>query len=110
KFGTSHTEYLLVEPNPALGPILRRNLAHAGLAGRSRVLAGLLGAKSGRSTLWVHPRNYLASSLTPMAGARAHEVPFIDLRAAVGASRIDLLKIDIEGGEYPFVRENADVM
>jgi FkbM family methyltransferase len=110
KFGISDTRYILVEPNPALLPILRRNLADAGLAARCRVLTGLLGLKTGNSTLWVHPKNYLASSLTPMAGARPYEVPFIDLKKSIDAPAVDVLKIDIEGGEYPFVRENADVL
>jgi len=110
KFGRSDAHYVLVEPNPALLPILRRNLEAAGLAGRSRVLGGLLGQKSGSSTLWVQPKNYLASSLIPLAGAQRHEVPFIDLKDSIGTSTIDVLKVDIEGSEYPFVRDNADVL
>jgi hypothetical protein len=37
-------------------------------------------------------------------------VPFIDLKKSIDAPAVDVLKIDIEGGEYPFVRENADVL
>ena len=110
KFGRSDARYVLVEPNPALLPILRRNLQAAGLAGRSRVLVGLLGQKSGSSTLWVHRKNYLASSLMPLPGAQRHQVPFIDLRASIDAALIDVLKVDIEGSEYSFVRDNADLL
>lgn len=109
RFGRSDTRYILVEPNPALRPILERNLRDAGLASRSRVVAGLLGAKAGRSTLWVHPKNYLASSLSPLQGAIPHEVPFVDLRTELPEPHVDILKVDIEGGEYAFVRENPDV-
>ena len=110
KFGRSDAQYVLIEPNPGLLPILSRNLEATGLAGRSRVLTGLLGQKSGSSTLCVHPKNYLASSMLPLAGAQRHELPFIDLKAAIGTSMIDILKVDIEGSEYSFVRDNADVL
>ena len=110
RFGSAETRYVLVEPNPALRPILERNLHNAGLTGRARILNGLLGPKSGSSTLWIHPKNFLASSMTQFAGARPHVVPFIDLAKHLRGECIDVMKVDIEGGEYPFVRENADVL
>ncbi len=110
KFGQLPTAYLLVEPNPALAPILYRNLQRAGLRDRATLLPGLLGPKSGTATLWVHPKNYLASGLSPLPGAKPHSVRFIDLLPHLGDRAIDLLKIDIEGGEYDFVRENPDVL
>jgi FkbM family methyltransferase len=109
KFGRSDTRYLLVEPNPASRPILERNLRDAGVAGRHHVLTALLGSKSGSGTLWVHPKNYLASSLARLEGARPHTVPFVDLAAHLPET-VDLLKMDIEGGEYAFARENPDVL
>jgi len=110
RFGRSETQFVLVEPNPALRPILERNLEEAGLTGRTRILTGLLGPKTGTSTLWIHPKNFLASSMTQFDGAKPHVVPFIDLAESLGGAPIDVMKVDIEGGEYPFVRENADVL
>ncbi|MEJ0036287.1 MAG: FkbM family methyltransferase [Gammaproteobacteria bacterium] len=110
RFGRSETQYVLVEPNPALRPILERNLRNAGLVDRASIISGLLGPKSGSSTLWIHPKNFLASSMTRFAGATPHVVPFVDLVPHLGGSHIDIMKVDIEGGEYPFVRENADVL
>jgi FkbM family methyltransferase len=109
-FGESNTRYLLVEPNAALIPILSANLQRAGMTGRYTIVEGLLGAKSGSSTLWVHPKNFLASSMQPLRGARARLVSFVDLMPLIGGQEIDVLKVDIEGGEYPFVQHNADVL
>jgi FkbM family methyltransferase len=109
-FGRSDTRYLLVEPNAALIPILSANLARAGLAGRYTIIEGLLGAKSGSSMFWVHPRNFLASSMKPLRGAEARTVSFVDLMPIIGGQEIDVLKVDIEGGEYPFVQYNGDVL
>jgi FkbM family methyltransferase len=109
-FGQSGTRYLLVEPNAALIPILSANLERAGMAGRFTIVEGLLGAKSGSSTLWVHPKNFLASSMKPLHGARARLVSFIDLMPLIAGQEIDVLKVDIEGGEYPFVQHNGDVL
>ena len=109
-FGHASTQYLLVEPNAALIPMLRANLERAGLAGRYTIIEGLLGPKSGSSTLWVHPKNFLASSMTPIRGASERVVSFVDLMPMLGDRSIDVLKVDIEGGEYPFVHHNPDVL
>jgi FkbM family methyltransferase len=104
RFGTSDTEYLLVEPNRRLLPVIARNLARSGLCTKNRVLHGLVGAtRAGLGTLWVHPKNFLVSSVGRIADSRAVEVPFIDLEAAVGNRQIDLLKVDIEGAEFALV-------
>jgi FkbM family methyltransferase len=110
KFGKSRAHYVLVEPNPLLLPILKRNLEEAGLASRSEIVSGLLGPKSGASTLWVHPKNFLASSLMPFPGASPTPVSFIDLKPVLDDQPIDVLKIDIEGGEYAFIDSNRDVL
>src|ERR1700683_2267355 len=109
-FGRSETRYLLVEPNAALMPVLAGNLERAGLGGRYTIIEGLLGPKSGSSTLWIHPKNYLASGMRPLRGARRRVVPFVDLMPLMEHRTIDVLKIDIEGGEYPFVQHNVDVL
>lgn len=109
-FGRSDTRYLLVEPNPKLIPVLAANLERAGIAGRYSIIEGLLGEKSGSSTLWVHPKNFLASSIRPLHGARGRSVSFVDVLPLLGRDAIDVLKLDIEGGEYPFVQHNGDVL
>ena len=107
RHGTSDTRYVLVEPNPLLMETLSRNLREAGLWDRSVIKQNLLGASGGSAMLWVNPRNFMSSGLTQTAGAKPYSVNFIDLADAVGpSSSIDLMKLDIEGGEYPLVRSN----
>jgi FkbM family methyltransferase len=113
RFGSSDTQYVLVEPNPGIIPVLRRNLRDAGLLDRSRIITGLLGGSgsSGESgTLWVHRKNFLASSATPTRGAVPHKVSFVDLQSELVVPRIDVLKVDIEGAEYGFIRNNPALL
>jgi FkbM family methyltransferase len=104
RFGTSETEYLLIEPNPRLLPVIARNLGRSALCSRNRVLHGLVGAaRTGHGTLWVHAKNFLSASVERMAASHAVEVPYVDLEAAVGDQPIDLLKVDIQGAEFALV-------
>jgi FkbM family methyltransferase len=109
KFGGAEARYVLVEPNPYLLPRCRANLRDAGLAARARVVQGLLGMEGAHSTLWIHPRNYLASGCAPAAGARPCTVPCLRLRDLAGEGPIDVLKLDIEGAEYALVRQEPEV-
>ncbi len=110
KFDCLDAEYLLVEPNPHLIPILENTTKEAGLAPRTQIHHGLLGAKSGTDTLWVDPKNYLATGLSQSDRAKPYEVGYLDLDALVGNRPVDLMKIDIEGGEFDFVDANLDVL
>jgi FkbM family methyltransferase len=107
--GKSEAEYLLIEPNPALADVLRKNIRAAGLAARTTIKQNLLGKKSGTATLWVQGNNYLTASMSPLPGGRPHVVEFLDLPSLVGDRTIDLMKIDIEGGEFDLVRCNLDL-
>jgi FkbM family methyltransferase len=107
KFQTSNAEYLLIEPNPGLYPILQKNLEDAKIASRSNIILGLVGGKKeGYDTLWVHPKNYLTSSLSEIKGAKPHKINYIDLLEVIKDRTIDLMKIDIEGSEYEFIENN----
>lgn len=100
KFGRSADEYLLVEANPSLIGIIRRNIDFAGLGEKARIHHGLVGQRSGTGTLHIHPKNFLTSSVTGQFGGTPQPIPYVDLEALVGGRRIDLLKMDIEGSEY----------
>jgi FkbM family methyltransferase len=108
KFGKPAEQYILCEPNPHLLPVIRRNLEAVGIATRATVLRGLLGTTE-PSVLWVDPKNPLASSLQPAAGTRPHQLPAVRLSDAVPDGTIDLLKVDIEGGEYGMVRHEPEL-
>ncbi len=110
KFQETNTQYVLIEPNPYLLTILRKNIANTDLSSRTDIQQALLGAKSGYGTLWINHKNYLTASSQPTSNLQRHDVPFADLKTIVGDRSIDLMKIDIEGGEFEFVKSNLDVL
>ncbi|MDK2408327.1 FkbM family methyltransferase [Aphanizomenon sp. PH219] len=110
KFSAVNTEYILVEPNPFLIPIIEKNLKDANLYERASIKECLIGSKSGQDTLWVNKKNYLTASLQPQKNSNAYQVNYIDLLEFVGERTIDLMKIDIEGGEYDFVPANLRLL
>lgn len=113
KFGVENiqdTRYLLIEPNPHLLPVLQKNINDTNLTSRSQIIAGLLGSQNGYDTLWINPKNYLSASLQPSKDAKPHKIQYIDLLNIIGDRTIDLIKIDIEGAEYNFVKENIKLL
>jgi FkbM family methyltransferase len=110
KFGVSNTQYLLVEPNPYLLPIIQKNVLEAGIAHRVELKQGLLGARAGEGTLWINHKNYLATGLHYCKGAKPFKVPYLELLEVVGNRTIELMKIDIEGGEFEFVKSNLELL
>ena len=104
KFGEVEPDYLLVEPNPQLIPVIQRNLAKAGLCPRHTLKQGVVGKRNGNATLWVSPRNFLSASLCQEGSGKGISVEYFDLEQLVGNRQVDLLKIDIEGAEYEFAR------
>lgn len=109
KFGESKTDYILVEPNPYLIPVITKNIGSAGMEARVQIKRGLLGKKQGSSILWIDPHNYLATGMEQKSNTQSHEVPFIDLAQQIGQQTIDLMKLDIEGGEFQFIPENLEI-
>jgi FkbM family methyltransferase len=109
KFGSSNTHYILVEPNPYLIPILTKNLKDANLIDRSSIHQGLLGQKSGEAELWVNHKNYLQTGLHQSPQSKSYKIPYLNLSDLINHQTIDIMKIDIEGGEYAFIQENLDL-
>lgn len=103
RFGTVQPEYLLIEPNPELIPVIRRNLSKSGLCQHHVLEQGLVGNREGEATLWVSPTNYLSASLQQGASTRGIPAEYLDLEKLVGDRTVDLLKVDIEGAEYEMV-------
>jgi FkbM family methyltransferase len=93
------------EPHPVLGRVLRRNVRRAGCRNVT-VVPVALGRVPGTGTLVLHPPdNFGASSLRP-DDASAHypraQVEVTTLDEALdrfGRPAVDLVKIDVEGGE-----------
>jgi FkbM family methyltransferase len=93
-----------VEPDPANFARLRRNAADATL------VPAAVAAERGTGTLYVGAEGW-GSSLAERAGARPVEVPLLTvedaLRAGGDAGRAGLVKVDIEGGEWPLLEAGA---
>lgn len=104
RFGKGNGRYVLVEPNPGLVPVIHRNLSTSALCENHSIHQGLVGVREGTADLWVSSKNYLSASLSRGHATRAVSARYLDLEKLVGAARVDLLKVDIEGAEYDLVR------
>lgn len=109
KFEDINTDYILVEPNPYLIPIINKNLTEAKLAKRSHLIQGLLGSDKDTGILWIPNKNFLQSSTKEIKGAKPHKINYVDLAKIIGNRSIDLLKIDIEGGEFDLIESHLSL-
>jgi FkbM family methyltransferase len=95
-----------VEPDPRLLPRLRANVD--GLPGVT-VHAAAVATAPGEATFYSTPEGW-SSSLTPVPNGRAVTVRCVtvkELLTAAGLDRVDLVKLDIEGGEWPLLDAGA---
>jgi FkbM family methyltransferase len=104
--GTIHI--VAVEGSPVNARRFARNLERAGLPASAQVRAvhGLIGEKSGVGRI-------VESGFGAMNHIDRHgiPVPYVDLGLLVAEwPRIDLLKCDIEGSEYEFLQNYADLL
>jgi FkbM family methyltransferase len=102
------------EPHPRHVRALRQNLALNGLDGNVEVVEAAAGVSAGRAAfLDAENESGLVASGRPAsservakAGApRELEVKVVDFFELVGEGPLDLLKMDIEGGEYPLLSD-----
>ena len=91
---------IVYEPQPVICDVLRDNLALNGI-GNVEVRAVALGATEGDAWIAVPdyavPGNFGAAGL--VAAGNGHRVPRVRLDDEVGARKVHLLKIDVEGAE-----------
>jgi FkbM family methyltransferase len=96
--------FICVEPLPSTLPWLRVNLARNGLAGRATIVPVAIAETDGEADLWapeeVSSRASLASGMGRKVTVRAMS---FDSVAAAAGGRIDIVKLDCEGGEYAAV-------
>lgn len=102
-----HARLLAFEPNPRIGATLRENLARNGLD-RAEVHDAALGAEPGEVLL--HDPSSPAVAFVAAAGdgvgsGAQHSVPCVTLdEVARGFSRLDLVKLDVEGAEMDAIK------
>lgn len=96
-------EILAFEPHPVHLRQMRTNLRLNRLEGRVRVVAAAASTAPGRARF--SDAENESSLLVGAAGERTLEVDVVDFFREVGDRFIDLLKMDIEGGEYALLED-----
>jgi FkbM family methyltransferase len=95
-----------VEPDPGSFDRLTENVAGDD---RTHVVRAAVGSEHGTATFYAQADGW-GSSLEPRDGARPVDVEVVtlaDLLQRRGEEEVDLLKIDIEGGEWPLLEAGA---
>ncbi len=113
RFGSRNTRYLVVEGLSELVDNIRETVSDTGLENRCSIVHGLVGKRSGSAALMRGRSNLLdASAVTrPATVAQSTDVPYVDLlRHVPPSASIDVLKVDIEGSEYDFVENYAELL
>ena len=97
-----HAHVDAFEPHPEHLRLLRANLARNGTSARVTVHAAAAGTRAGEAFL---TDAETVSSVSARGGAGSLPVRVEDFYEAVGKAPIDLLKMDIEGGEYELLAD-----
>jgi FkbM family methyltransferase len=94
---------IAVEPNPEAVSLLQETVTLNGHAARTRIVPYALDAAAGSAWLWApdgEPKNAGLVATPHLPGGRTVEVPTTTLdEVALAYRRVDLVKIDAEGGE-----------
>jgi FkbM family methyltransferase len=93
-----------VEPNPASRGLLERGLGEAGLAGQVRVIGGALSSAPGEATLFLSGGGDTASLHDHETRSGTVTVRVLVGDEALDGAAIDVVKIDVEGGEVEALR------
>lgn len=98
---------IAVEPNPDAASLLSETLLLNGHSTRTRLVKSALGASAGRGWLYApngEPKNAALVDAEGLPGGRTVEVSTMTFdELALGYSRVDLVKIDAEGGELGII-------
>lgn len=113
----SGARVVAVDPDPEAARMFRANLVvNPGLARQVQFVDAAVGVEDGRARLFARPRYGLSSS-SLIARSRdtvdSVEVRTLTLPALIaeaGVDRVDLIKMDIEGGEFRLLPRLADAL
>ena len=101
----------LVEPDPRMLPVIQAGLDRNGIAGQVRLLAGLVGSGAGEKPFALRGGMLSSASAADAPTEREVAVPVVTELMLLAAlpPPYDLVKVDIEGGEYDFVRHYGQI-
>ncbi len=95
-------QIIAFEPHPVHVEMIKRNLELNQISKRVKVHAAAVGSRPGMAYL---TDGGSSSTLRAGTGPGTIQVPVVDFFETIGEQRIDLLKIDIEGGEYGLIED-----
>lgn len=104
KFPTAHV--VACEPSEETLELLRKNCELNGVLSRVRIIPAAVMDKNGIVTLHEDPSNTGGHSIYKSFGNTTREVPAYTLEEIISRytqGTVDLLKIDVEGAEYPIL-------
>ena len=112
--GHGSGQVIAVEPNPVMQARLQTNLRFNQLESRVIVAPLALAASSGEVMLAINQHNLGESRCSETDGLRVPALSLLDLLAAHAVTRLDGMKIDVEGMEdeilLPFLAHAPDVL
>jgi len=98
---------IAVEPNPEVVVVLRRNLA-SNKVSNVEVKEVAVSAQDGLCELWLSPTSQSASMCRLPSALRSITIKTMSLEKLLSeAGQIELLKLDIEGAEWPILFDSA---
>lgn len=114
KFGADVAQYIAVEPLDEMISSLRRVMSDVGAARRVQIVRGLVGRRSGSASVFSSHASRMDTSIFQANSEkqiRDNAVNYVDMDVLVPANvGVDILKLDIEGAEYDFIDEYADLL
>lgn len=100
--------FVCVEPLPSAVKFLYANLVQNGLAKRAEILPAAIAPADGDAYMWATEEASCAASLTPGTGeqVRVRTLSFDSIVGTAGG-RVEIVKLDCEGGEYAAILEST---
>lgn len=101
---------IAIEPNPAVRALLERGLDRAGLTGQVRVIGAALADAPGEAVLYLSGGGDTASLHDHDTRSGEVSVPVLVGDEALDRAGVDVVKIDVEGGEVAALRGLAGTL